>query len=156
MALNLASDSITTPLSITQPPFPDIPFFLTSSLPPPAILRSQNRAFLISLETSTLDQQSMNHVRHLSGMSEALQVETHILSKELNEIKAINAKRKERASGKRLILKGKFVVSMEDIQKALEKAEKVTLAKQMQEQNTTPVTWCLQEPPEQPLRVEFS
>lgn len=125
-----ASDSITTPLPITQPLFPDTPFFLTSSPPPPAILRSKNQAFLASLETeSTLDQQSMNHVRRLSGMSEALQAETHILSKELDEIKAINAKRKERASGKRLILKGKFVVSTEDIQKALEEAEKATLAK---------------------------
>ena len=71
----------------------------------------------------------MNHVRRLSGISERLQVENHILSKELDEIKAIHAKRKARASGKRFILKGRFVVSTEEIQRALEEAEKVTEAK---------------------------
>ena len=105
------------------------PFLLNSSPPPPATLRSSNLAFLTSLETSTLDCQSKTHIRRLSGIAERLQAENHILGKELDEIKGVQAKRKERVSGKRVILKGKFVVSTEEIQKALEEAEQATSSK---------------------------
>lgn len=46
-------------------------------------------------------------------------------------MKEIHAKRKERASGKRLILKGKVVVSTEEVYKALGEAEKATAAKKV-------------------------
>ena len=59
---------------------------------------------------------------------ERLGTEVTIL-KELDEIKAVHGKRKERASGKRLILKGKAVISTEELVKELEKAEKVSKAK---------------------------
>ena len=104
-------------------------FLLNSSPPPPATLRSSNLALLTSLETSTLDYQSKTHIRRLSGIAEWLQAEKHILGKELDEIKGVQAKRKERVSEKRLILKGKFVVSTEEIQKALEEAEQATSSK---------------------------
>jgi len=128
--LDLAS--MTTPICLPQTLPPEstaMPFFLSSSPPPPATLRSTNQAFLTSFENSSIDPNLQTHIRRLSGISERLQAENHILSKELDEVKAIQAKRKERASGKCLILKGKIVVSTEDIQKALEEAEKATSAK---------------------------
>jgi len=51
------------------------------------------------------------------------------LKKELDEINAVHSKRKERASGKSLILKGKAVISTEELVKQLEKAEKVMKAR---------------------------
>jgi hypothetical protein len=78
----------------------------------------------------------VNHVCRLSGISERLQAQKHIFGKELDEIKAIHAKRKERASGKHLILKGQFVVSTEEIQKALEEVEKATLSKKKKKKAT--------------------
>jgi len=65
----------------------------------------------------------------LSGVSERLQTEVTILQRELKEVKEIHAKRKERACGKRLILKGKVIVSTEEVRNALEEAEKATTAK---------------------------
>ena len=62
----------------------------------------------------------------MSGIAERLGAEVTILKKELDEIKAVHSKRKERASGKRLILKGKVVISTEELVKQLEKADKVT------------------------------
>jgi hypothetical protein len=61
----------------------------------------------------------------LSGIAERLGAEVTILKKELDEIKAVHSKRKERATGKHLILKGKAVISTEE----LEKAEKRTNAR---------------------------
>ena len=53
-------------------------------------------------------------------------MEVTILQKELTEMKAVYNKRKERASGKRVILKGKTVVSTEEVQRTLVEAENVT------------------------------
>jgi hypothetical protein len=52
-----------------------------------------------------------------------------ILRKELHEMRVVHSKRKERASGKRLILKGKTIISTEELQKALLEAEKATKSK---------------------------
>jgi len=52
-----------------------------------------------------------------------------ILKRELDEMKAVHGKRKERASGKRLILKGKTIVSTEELRDALAEAEKATKSK---------------------------
>jgi hypothetical protein len=65
-------------------------------------------------------------VRRSSGIAERLGAEVTILKKELDEIKAVHSKRKERATGKCFILKGKAVISMEELVKELEKAEKRT------------------------------
>ena len=46
------------------------------------------------------------------------------------EMKAVQSKRKERASGKRVIPKGKTVVSTEEVQKALAKVENLTRKRQ--------------------------
>jgi hypothetical protein len=60
----------------------------------------------------------------LSGFAERLQTEVTILQKELDEMKAVHSKRKERAAGKRLILKDKAVISTEELVKELEKSGK--------------------------------
>jgi hypothetical protein len=68
-------------------------------------------------------------MRRLSGISEQLQTEVTILEKELREVKEVHAKRKERASGKRFILKHKSILSTEEVHAALKEAEKDTEAK---------------------------
>jgi len=68
-------------------------------------------------------------VQRLSGITERLGAEVTILKKELDEIKAVHSKRKERARIKRLILKGKVVISTEELVKQLKKAEKVMKAR---------------------------
>jgi hypothetical protein len=79
--------------------------------------------------SSDISQQYKNHVRRLSGITERLQTEVTILQKELTEVKAVHSKMKERASGKRVILKGRTVVSTEEVQKALAEAEYATRKK---------------------------
>ena len=129
---NLNHDSITTLYTSSEVSLMDsitTPYFLTSSPPPPAILQSKNHAFLTSLDASVLDSQLKIYARRLTSISERLQVEKHILSKELDKVKSVQSKRKERVAGKHLVLKAKFVVSTEEIQKALEEAEMVTARK---------------------------
>jgi hypothetical protein len=62
----------------------------------------------------------------LGSIAEQLQADNCILRKENNELKAVIDTRKERASGKRLILKGVKVVTKEYIYQELEKAEAIT------------------------------
>jgi hypothetical protein len=129
------SVDISTP---TAPAVSDIstPFFLTSSPPEPSTLRSTNQAFLSNFTTSNVNHEYKTHVRRLSGIEERLQTEVTILEKELEEIKTIHARRKERASGKRVILKGKAVISTEELIKALAEAEKATQAKKKKRKST--------------------
>ena len=105
------------------------PFFLSSSPPEPLTLCSKNQAFLGSLASTNIETEYKIHMRRLSGIAERLQTEVTILQKELREVKEIHAKRKERASGKRVILKGKVVVSTKEVHNALKEAEKATAAK---------------------------
>ena len=134
MLHQLPDNRIPDPLHMSTPASPtardnSTPFFLSSSPPDPSTLKSKNRAFLDTLASSNVETEYKTHMRRLSGISERLQTEVMILQKELKEVKEIHAKRKERAAGKRLILKGKVVVSTEEVYKALEEAEKVTAAK---------------------------
>jgi hypothetical protein len=117
------------PVSMTDISSMNTPFLLTSSPPEPSTLRSANQAFLSDFTSTTINHEYKTHVRRLSGIAERLQAEVTILQKELGEIRAINSKRKERASGKRVILKGKTVISTEELQKALAEAEKATRCK---------------------------
>ena len=52
-----------------------------------------------------------------------------LLRQEMAELKGIVSKRTERASGKWVVLKGKFVVSMEEIYEGLRQAEEKTKKK---------------------------
>jgi len=125
---NNSSTIISTPglVSMTDTSSINTPFLLTSSPPKPSTLRSANQAFLSDFTSTTINHEYKTHVRRLSGIADRLQAEVTILQKELGEIRAINSKRKERTSGKRVILKGKTVVSTEELQKALAEAEKAT------------------------------
>jgi len=117
---------ISSPISTSPPPTMDTistPFFLSSSPPEPAILQSKNRAFLSTPAISDLGTDYKTHMRRLSGISERLQTEVVILKKQLKEVKEVHAKRKERASGKRFILKDKSIISTEEVYAALKEAE---------------------------------
>jgi hypothetical protein len=114
-----------SPIATTTPVTPT-PFLLNSSPPAPSTLRSTNQAFLSSLTSTNLNHECRTHARRLSGIAERLQTEVTILQKELNEIRAVHGKRKERASGKRFVLKGKAVISTEELVQELEKVEKVS------------------------------
>ena len=52
-----------------------------------------------------------------------------MLKVELHEVKEINRHHKERDSGKHIVLKDTPVVSTEEVERALKKAEKVTKGK---------------------------
>jgi hypothetical protein len=119
------SNDASTPIT-TAPISTSTPYLLTSSPPEPSTLRATNQAFLTDFASANVTEQHKIHVRRLSGITERLQTELTILKREVNEMKAIHGRRKERASGKRLILKGKTVISTEELQKALEEAEKAT------------------------------
>ena len=125
---------IATPISTPVSPLANAtstPFFLSSSPPDPAILRSTNQAFLATSTITDLDTDYKRHMRRLSGISERLQTEVTMLQKELKEVKEVNAKRKERASGKRIILKDKSILSTEEVHQALKEAEEITHAKKL-------------------------
>jgi hypothetical protein len=66
------------------------------------------------------------HGRHLNGMAETLYVKASILKHENSELKKVIHTRKERASGKRIALKGVRLVSTEAVQTAIEDAQKAT------------------------------
>lgn len=99
------------------------PYLLTSSPPEPSTLRATNRAFLTNFASANVREQHKIHVRRWKGIIARLQTELTILKKEVKEVKAIYGQRKERASGKRVILKGKTVISTEKFQNALEEGD---------------------------------
>jgi len=137
--LHQLPDTLSRPLSTPAPTSSNTtmtPFFLSSSPPEPSTLHSTNKAFLTNLSSSTVQPDYKNHIRRLSGISERLQAEVTILQKELKEIKEIHNKRKERASGKRVVLKGKAVLTTEEILKKLQDVETVTKAKKRMEKKT--------------------
>ena len=94
-----------------------------------SILHTNNQDFLFDLTFSNVHQQCKNHGCQVSGIVERLRTEVTILQKELIEIKAVYGHRKERASGNRVILKGKTGVSTEEVPKALVEAEHATKKK---------------------------
>lgn len=69
------------------------------------------------------------YISHLAATSEKQQAAITILKRELRETKDVLAARKERKSGKRLALKGKFLVSTADIHKLVAEAESETKRK---------------------------
>ena len=52
-----------------------------------------------------------------------------LLRQEMTELKGVVSKRTERASGKRVVLKGKFIVSTEEVYEGLRQAEEKTKKK---------------------------
>jgi len=81
---------------------------------------------------------AMRGARHYSVCT-VIQADMMILKVDMNEIKAVHAKRKERQSGKRLSFKDRSLLTSEDIAKAVEASEKATKAKKkVATKNPTP------------------
>ena len=70
-------------------------------------------------------------------MAERLKAENSILRRENTELKQLFNKRKERMSGKRLILKGKVIVSTEEVHRKLAEAEMATKGKKNKQGKST-------------------
>lgn len=64
--------------------------------------------------------------RRLSGIAEYLHADNTVLRKENAEMKGMLNTRTKRASGKRVVLKGKFIVTTEPIHQSLANAERKT------------------------------
>ena len=113
-----------------------MPFFLSSSPPEPSMVHSTNKAFLANFSSSNVQPNYKNHIHYLSEISKRLQAEVTILQKELKEIREIHNKRKERESGKRLILKGKADLTTEEVLKQLQDVERITKTKKRKGKKT--------------------
>lgn len=109
----------------------NIPSHFPTSSPPddPAILQSQNRAFLAEISEKQIETPIKIKVQRLTGMTERLHADMMILKEDMKEIKAVHGKRKERQSGKRMSFKNHPLISSEDIVKKLEAFENTTKAK---------------------------
>lgn len=99
-----------------------IPLFLSSSPPEPMVLHEQNVALSGIVEQSVLDTPTKISIRRSIGFSEQLQAANTILTKQNQELRDTISARKERLSGKRLVLKGKFIVSTEEVYEQLSAA----------------------------------
>ena len=128
--LRLMSDNPTpsTP-SINQTRSTTLQLLVTSSPPDAMVLRSTNAAFNEALLNASLSTPIRKHGRRLSGVAEQLQAENTILRHENRELKELIHTRKERLSGKRVILKGHMVVSTEELYQKLAEAERATRGK---------------------------
>jgi hypothetical protein len=127
---------------VTPPPQSETtaitPYLVTSSPPDVQTLRSTNKAFNEALVISTVATPLRMHGRKLSGIAEFLHADNSVLRKEVADLKSVIGKRKERLSTKRIILKGKFIVSTEEIQKQLSDAERQTRAKKAKKGKRAP------------------
>ena len=125
--LRLLSDM--TAASPTMP-LPDTdtaaPLLITSSPPEAAVLRNANTIFKEALSNTAIASPIKKHARQLSSVAERLHAENSILRHENTELKQIINKRKERTCGKRVILKGKVIITTEEVQRQLMEAERAT------------------------------
>ena len=90
-------------------------------------LHSANTALKEMLLTKeALRTPARKYVPQLASTAECLLAENVILKFELANLKALMNKRKSRQGGKRLILKGKIVISTSEVLKLIEEAETAT------------------------------
>ena len=95
-------------------------------------LHSANTALKEMLLTKeALRTPARKYVPQLASTAECLLAENVILKFELANLKALMNKRKSRQGGKRLILKGKIVISTSEVLKLIEEAEAATKNKKM-------------------------
>jgi hypothetical protein len=135
----LADHSKEPVITNTPPPasITPAPFFSNSSPPDPATFHTTNQAFMTEISTLNVTTPVWTHIRRLSGIAERHQAQILLLEEEMQEIKAVNAQRKVRQGGKRIILKGTPVASTEAVEKALREAERVTKAKKKTQRKGT-------------------
>jgi hypothetical protein len=122
----------------TPPPRSDSPQLLTSSPPDGTILRSVTASLNAKIAVSNLPTPSKSQLRRLSRIAEQQNAQIAILQRENSEIRAVLGSRKERESGKRKILKGRRIVTTEEVVKALEVAEMSTKEKRGKKRTWTP------------------
>ena len=127
--LRTISDSATPPPPLREDSMPITPYLISSSPPDAITLRTTNEAFNKVIRDSMLSSPVRNHGRRLSGIAEYFQADNAVLRKENGELKEFLNKRTERQSGKRVILKGKFMITTEQIYKDLADAEQKTKKK---------------------------
>jgi len=135
--LRLLSDS--TISSSTPPPRngnTTSRLLVTSSPPDGTLLRTTNVVFNEALSNATLATPIQKHGQRLSGVAEHLHTENSILRCENTELKQLVNKWKERMSGKRLILKGRIIVSTEEVYQKLTEAEKMTRERKTKKRKT--------------------
>jgi hypothetical protein len=126
----------TTAASPPQNTDVDAPLLVTSSPLDGTVLRNANAVFKEALSKTTLATPIRKHARQLSSVAEKLHAKNSILQHENAELKQLINKRKERTSGKRLILKGKFIVSTEEVHRQLLEAEKATKERKNKKRKT--------------------
>jgi len=132
---------ISTPPPASEPTTRTL-YLISSSPPDSNVLWLANTAFKDALRHTTLPSPVKKHGRKLSGIAERLHANNTILRRENAELKKVIKTRKERLSGKRIILKGQIVVSTEEIARKLADAERATeekKAKPCQKKNKTAV-----------------
>jgi hypothetical protein len=122
------SSSSSPPITPSTPIF-ESPLFLTSSPPGPMELHEKNIQLKSVIMNSDLEPHIQKSLTRALGFSEQLQAHNTILAKENKSLRDILAARKERESGKRIILKGKFIVSTEEVYQALLEAQEKADAK---------------------------
>ena len=101
------------------------------------MLRSMRALYLatITLNDLVCTKQALHtpatkFIPHLTSTTEWLLAENAILKLELKQCKDVLGSRKVRQGGKRLVLKGKIIISTEEILKLIEEAEAATQNKQ--------------------------
>jgi hypothetical protein len=106
-----------------------IPFdTITSSPPDSTSLHTANIALNQLVATrKPLHTPARKYVNRLTNTAERQHAEISILRRERDELRQVLSARKERLSGKRLILKGKSVVTSWEIQMAIAAKEKETV-----------------------------
>ena len=130
---NESRTSVTTIASNSSPITPtrlQQPLFLSSSPPDVELLHRNNALLKEIIANSTLNSPIRKSICRSIGYGEHYQASNTILQRENKELRALMSARKERQSGKRLILKGKFIVSTEEVYQKLLAAQIATEEKQ--------------------------
>jgi len=104
-------------------------FYPNSCRPDPASVHPINQAFVAEITKLDLGTPYKTQVRRVCNFMEEYQAEAVMLRAELQDVKEINGRRKEREGGKRQVLKDTPVISTEKIEKALRECERATHAK---------------------------
>jgi hypothetical protein len=114
----------------TTPTRPQQPLFLSSSPPDAESLHKNNTLLKEIVVDSMLESPIRKSICRSIGYGEHYQAANTILQRENKELRDLLSARKERQSGKRLILKGKFIVSTEEVYQKLLAAQIATQEKQ--------------------------
>lgn len=116
---NRPSTPSTTPLQLLN----------TTSPPDHDILQSTNRIFNTELCQTTATSPVKTHARCLAEITVRLATENAILKKDNSELRAQIRKQKERAKGKRVVLKNVHAICTEEIYNALVECERTAKLK---------------------------